>query len=1849
MKFDKKALAGLTTACLAAISTGASSAASDNFSAPDFAFPRKVEAAAKTELSQAEDSRAMLRALINLSLADVAISRENLPEVTKRIATLRATEKDPSVAALLDILLAGIFNEVYSTDRSTYDERPLTLQAPGENWKEWSGSQMKAHIMQLTERALAASASLSGQSVESMRGVINYDTNEVEVFKPTLLDFTALKAFDILNGLAVSDAAARLRRDALVQSMLAADASNPAESVLWELRKIRTLPYDNSNFNRLQTLFDAYVNKTAAAVEIVNAMSPWVDSPERRKQQFADAQKLIALYPSYYRISAMTDVIAGLSAKRVNISSSTSVYPGTPLQVIAKVTNVDSYTVNLWQLSKDLPVSTQYTSKKIMAGAKKVQSFSRSASGSVPFTVTDTLSIEINDPGMYAVDVTFNGANDNYDHQSSRVITCSKLSAFSTSLERNDAYAVDASTGKPLKGVKFYNYARPADKWVTTPLGSTNADGSISLSESVPSYIYAVSGKDKSLPLNLYAGLKIGKFPVTTYESTVFSSLSVYHPGDKVECGAVFYKNVGLARSLAQGMRVLATLNGADIQKIAEKTLTTDEWGRVTTEFDIPTDLLPGRYSINFILQSAKDNELLTSNIEFFEVADYKMPTYQVILSKVRQGADGSYVVTGKLQTYTGVAMRNCEAILNLKSAPLYRWWGGGTPQSFYTAKLKSNDEGAFEFVIPASTFAAAPNPRGFFTAEVMAVSQNGESQSASENFAVGKLCLLQATLPEFAEKSQKLTPQIKLTDVEGKPLVAQVNYEVMIAGDSQDAKDKVRPVIARGSFNSASPAIDLSNIVPGRYVIKFSVPSMPDSEPFEAGVITIYSNVVGAPSPVSLPVWSTEERIITDAAGKCVITYATPPGESYVLLNLYNPADGHSIERRWLKSNGGVAKVEVALPADMKQAEAALTAVRKFDTRTSEITIKRPEANKQIRLVTSSLRDLSTPNATEKWTFKLEYTDGTPVEGAVVMDMYAKALEKISDENSLKFYTSYGPLLTLSVLTADDATLSTGAYSTVKHVQVAELQMPKWEMWGRSIGGLQNYFTRGYGKLMMSAAPPMANGMLDAGGEAKKESAVEDLSMQDENKKSSFVMPAIDYRPAEVPLALFKPNLVTNANGELSIEVTLPNAVTTWQLNAMAYTRDLLTTDLSRTIVTSKPVMIQPNAPRFLRAGDKADLLSTVFNKSDEALTVRVMAEAIDMNSGKKVATGETSVSVAPGGSQTVSVPVDVKLPGGSLMQLKMSAISGSFTDGEIVAVPVLSSAASVIESQPFYINTEAESAEIQLKSVPADAITTLQYCDNPFWLCVLALPTLAESNATTATEAASNLVMSVTAREIVKSYPAVRDAITQWAEGDKSDATLVSMLERNPELKQLMLSATPWMSEAKSDSERMSRLALLLNGDNTDKAIAEATKKLLELQNEDGAWRWSPQSSVSSEWVTNRVLQLIGSLSQLGWMPDTPQFTAMVKKAVDYIDVKAAERYSRNPGSSFIEFTLLRDMFSYTESPGAHKATLSAVREARTAWRNMSPVNKARVAILLDNHGYGDIAREALASISEYALKSPEKGMWWDGVDLLGATQILHTYFTLKATGKEIDAIRQWIIYQKETTDWGNTPDASLIVASLLSTSTKWVAPAKGEVTVAIDGKNIPVKRGDYGSGFFSMNLPDGASGRLTVAHSAGTAAWGAVVSHYEQPATEVAAYKIPDLSIEKAILVADPGAKGEMWNEGASIKLGDKVKVRLTLKVARDLDYVTIVDNRASCFEPTDQLPANVFSQKLAFYRVNGDADTRLFIDHLPKGTYVLTYDVSANLAGSFVSGVATVQSFMTPSMTAHSAGQEIRVSR
>lgn len=455
-------------------------------------------------------------------------------------------------------------------------------------------------------------------------------------------------------------------------------------------------------------------------------------------------------------------------------------------------------------------------------------------------------------------------------------------------------------------------------------------------------------------------------------------------------------------------------------------------------------------------------------------------------------------------------------------------------------------------------------------------------------------------------------------------------------------------------------------------------------------------------------------------------------------------------------------------------------------------------------------------------------------------------------------------------------------------------------------------------------------------------------------------------------------------------------------------------------------------------------------------------------------------------------------------------------------------------------------------------------------------------------------------------------------------------------------MLDQTPWVQAAASQSARMAALAQFLEPEAVEKSVNAAVEGLSKLQNKDGGFVWGDWNRESSEWATQTVLTTLGIANSLGMLPQSEQISGMVDAAFGYLQKEAAKpgRSLTNDDLALISALLPQAKLTVEGSAIVRRTVARIV----SGWRKDGTVGKAYDILILKANGRKAVAAQILESIRQHSVVKPGMGMCFPNVDDIRTyASVIQAFAAMDAPKAEIDAMRQWITVRAQAIDNLGAYNPDYVIAAVMLTGSVWTdVPVSQSVTV--DGRPLAIGRVESSTGYFAQTIPaDGKAVTIKVIPNGITPSYGSVVSVGRRPMASVEARPGRDISVEKRVLVERAGS----WVETNEFNLGERVRVQLVIKAKRDLQYVSIDDERPAAFEPVEQLPGYVYDGGLGFYRENRDASTRLFVGWLPKGTYHVNYDMTAALEGSFISGIATLQSQYAPELTAHSGASVVTV--
>ena len=745
---------------------------------------------------------------------------------------------------------------------------------------------------------------------------------------------------------------------------------------------------------------------------------------------------------------------------------------------------------------------------------------------------------------------------------------------------------------------------------------------------------------------------------------------------------------------------------------------------------------------------------------------------------------------------------------------------------------------------------------------------------------------------------------------------------------------------------------------------------------------------------------------------------------------------------------------------------------------------------------------------------------------------------------------------------------------------------------------------------------------------------------------------------------AFFYPDLRTDSTGTVRLVFTVPDALTQWKFRGLAHTRHMDYGLLQAETRTEKPFMIQPNLPRFLRRGDETSLAASLINLSTEEVKGAVRLELVNPMDESVVyqAVQDFQVKAGETGSVRFTFPVNMD---GEVLICRMKAEAGEFSDGEQHYLPVLTDKQWMTETLSLQVKG-GESQEVSLKDLfngqsktAQNRQLTIELTSTPIWYAVQALPVVGNPQQDDAFSWASAYYANAVARKIVELNPQIQPVFEAWKKQGVKKETLWSELEKNQELKSVLLAETPWLAQAADEQEQRQRIGLLFDLNTMNYRMGQTVEKLKALQKGDGSWSWF-NGMQGSRLVTTQVMELLARLKSMHIMADV-QVAGMYLKGLNYLEKAFCQEYenlkkneARNKSPQWPSELAVRYLYIASLDAVAGGKVNKAAKEYMTSkLENRSATysiyEKALIARILQAQGKRTQAEILVRSIKEYTVVTPEMGRYfdtpkagyaWNGYRIPTQVAAMEAIQHVEKDEKMLEEMKRWLLKQKQVQCW-NTPLATAdAVYALLSDG---MASTESGQMQAVAG-NVTLETPKDGLGCISHTL-SGAEAEvktLTVSHTGKAAGWGAVYAQYLEDMDRVKAFEGKGLQVSREYIY-----KGKTLSAKEKLQVGDKLTVRLTLRADRDMDFVCLKDERAACMEPVRQISGYEWSDGLGRYRVSGDAATTFFMDHLRKGTYVIEYEVHVDRSGVYQAGTSEIRSVYAPEFGSHTEGYTLYI--
>ena len=784
---------------------------------------------------------------------------------------------------------------------------------------------------------------------------------------------------------------------------------------------------------------------------------------------------------------------------------------------------------------------------------------------------------------------------------------------------------------------------------------------------------------------------------------------------------------------------------------------------------------------------------------------------------------------------------------------------------------------------------------------------------------------------------------------------------------------------------------------------------------------------------------------------------------------------------------------------------------------------------------------------------------------------------------------------------------------------------------------------------------------------------------------------------------AFFFPNLRTDKNGDIQFEFTIPEALTKWKMQLLAHSKDSRSALKTLTTVTQKELMVSPNMPRFLREGDKIVISSKIASLSDKTLNGFALLQLTDALTGKDIdllldnkektknfnlkAKGNTEVS------WTLHIPENIQA-----VQYKIVAKAGDFSDGEQNALPVLSNRMLVTESLPIWVNANQTKTFVldKLKNNSSSTLKnhklTLEFTSNPAWYALQALPYLMEYPYECAEQTFARYYANALATFVVNSNPKIKTVFKQW---ESTDA-LLSNLEKNEELKSIIIQETPWLRDAQSETEQKKRIALLFDLEKMNRNSAKTIDKLEEMQLQNGGFPWFKGNSYANRNITQHIATGFGHLQKLGLEKPSKKELKIIEKAIHFLDEEIVDDYKRllerariikekakskteglkaekeflvknHLSSTQIHYLYMRSFYAAI-SINEKTATASNYykKQAAAFWKDESLYNKGLIALILHRNNIPSEVAKIVASLDENSITSEEMGMYWKDnksswywyqAPIETQSLLIEVFTEIAKDTKKVDDLKKWLLKNKQTQNWKTTKATTEAVYALLLQGSDWLAIDE-TVEITVGGKKIASEKMEKakveaGTGYFktSWNASEITStmAEVKVVNKNKNMAWGGLYWQYFENLDKITSAKT-NLQLSKKLFLktnSDTGKKLTEINEKTILKIGDLITVRIELNSDRDMEFIHMKDMRASGVEPVNVLSSYKWQDGLGYYESTKDAATHFFFDNLRKGVYVFEYDVRVNNAGKFSNGITTIESMYAPEFSSHSEGIKIEV--
>ena len=1435
---------------------------------------------------------------------------------------------------------------------------------------------------------------------------------------------------------------------------------------------------------------------------------------------------------------------------------------------------------------------------------------------------------------------------------------------------------VDAVSGQPVSEAEVTIYTEKGGGYSPQQTYQADKQGTLKLDflNSNKYWYNAHTAADNAMPiLNLWKNDYYYKESKRKEVLQLFTDRSIYRPGQTVYVSGLAYEMEKDSTRVLADKKYAVSLYDANNNETGKVEVRTNGFGSFSGQFVLPSPCLTGYFSLR-----AADTSVS------FKVEEYKRPTFDVTFEpvKVEYQVGDSIEVVGMAKTFAGAPVQNARVHYNISRSYAWFWRFMGRGSARWEGEAMTDADGKFSVPVHFEIDSdRRESPLWYYTYNIQAdvTDGAGETQQANLSLPLGStsMVLNMDNLPDNLVKEKKLEIKLTAMNLSGEPVDTPVTYQVVEMEEQKDGQEKEGRKVLTGTVEANKSFVPeaIYALPSGNYRLKLSAKDTQGRECTASKNFLLFSLNDKRP-PFVITDWFYQDGLEFDAASPATVYIGSSEKNVYLLYDVF--AGNKRLESKRIELSDSV--VSFRFPYKKEYGDGILVSmafVKDGRLYSHNARIMKPAPEKKLQLKWTTFRDKLRPGQQEEWKLTVLYPDGSPAEAEMLATMYDASLDKIYSAHKLDFGVDFHYVVPLTYW---NTSYMRNAYLYVdfplKRLRAVPLEYS--ELIIPSTGRMEAMVVGYGGSPRATLAGALKIRGRSAANAVMNQEAVTDMVLQEEMVETSAQEKVemgsseelaetgdIQIRENFAETAFFYPQLRTNEKGEVSISFVLPESLTRWKFMGLAHTRNVDYGKIEATATASKEFMLQPNMPRFVRVGDKANIAASLMNLSDKGVKGTVRMELFNPETEKVFYSQKQKFDVKGGETGHVNFTFEVS-DKYAVMACRMVADGDTFSDGEQRYIPVLTDKQWVTETVPLNVNGEGahtfslENLFNKHSKTASEQRLTVEFTAHPAWYAVQALPVVAHPQNEDALSWATAYYAHSLAAYIVKENPRIKQVFDSWKAQGGTKETFMSNLQKNQELKNILLAETPWLAEATNEAEQKQRIATLFDLNTMNSGLAVSVEKLGELQNADGAWSWY-KGMQGSRYVTTQVMEMLVRLNALTHQDADSRMQPMIQKGFEYLGKQAAEEYKSmkeaekkgavglRPSEQVLRYLYICALDG--KAPVDKKVNRYFIDKLSGEGKELTIYGKALGAIILQQSGKVAEARLFMQSLMEYSVVTDEMGRYfdtpkarysWFSYKIPTEVAAMEAIQRITKDTKAIDEMKRWLLKQKQTQTW-ETPIATAdAVYALMATGASDLLANTGGVEITL-GKEVIRTPADDAIGYIKKTVSGDVMNikKVSVDKEGTGMGWGAVYAQYLESMDQIGEQG-NGLSVSRQLYKGD-----EALNESAPLKVGDRITVRLTVKADRDMDFVQIKDDRAACMEPLQAVSGFRWGNGLGYYQATKDASTQFFIDQMRKGTYVIEYQVYVNRTGEYQAGIATVQSAYAPEFGGHTGGYRVMV--